>query len=165
MGQFGYQNIQGSPLEISAVVTSLPIGPQLGDERVYNGVTYRLSFNAANSQISQGRYASPSPLDGGLYSVTVTTTSDANCHLGAVVVHHATATTGAYFWGARKGVVPMVPSATVSAGIIMMCGISGIIASGPSLPTETVGNKPGIVCVTSGTGGTTPSGTYSINFE
>ena len=164
MGQFGYQNVQGSPFEISAVVTSLPAGPQLGDERVYNGVTYRLVFNAANSQISTGRYASPVPLDGGLYSVTVTTTSDANHHLGAVVVHHATATTGTYFWGAIRGVVPMVPSATISAGIVAMCGLSGIVTSGPSLPTETVGNQPGILCITSGTGGTTPSGTYRINF-
>lgn len=165
MGQFGYQDIQGSPLgEISAVVASLPAGPQLGDIRVYNGVTYKLVFNAGGSTIAQGRYASARPVGGGINSVTVTTTSDTRDHLGAVVAHHAAVPTLNYFWGAIKGVVPMIPSANVSAGVRMMCGLSGIITSGPSLPTETVGNRGDILCVSSGSAGTL-SGTYLINFE
>ncbi len=165
MGQYGYQSIQASVMDISAVVTSLPIGPALGNERVYNGVTYKLVYNAGNSQAIPGRYLSPVPLDGGAYSVTITTTSDANHHLGAVVVHHATATTGTYFWGATKGVVPMAPSAIVSAGVVMMCGLSGVITSGPSLPTERVGNQPAILCITSGGTAGVTTGTYLVNFS
>ena len=151
MGQYGYQELGGSPLgDISAVVTSLPAGPQLGDERVHNGIKYRLVYNAGGASGPVGSVMSPVPLAGGAYSVTVTTASDSRNHVGAVVVVHNTATTGAYFWGAYQGTVTLIPSATISAGKFCMVGATGKVTSAPSLPTETVGNRGNILVVTSG---------------
>lgn len=93
---------------ISGVVSSLPVGATLGDERMHNGVQYRLMFNSGNSQISPGFIGSPKSLASGAvntgpYSCTVSSVSQTGHALGAVVCVNATATTGTYFWGAFRG--------------------------------------------------------------
>jgi len=84
---------------ISSVVTSLPVGYNLGDKRIESGIKYVLVHNAGNSQIGPGFIASPI-FSAGPYSLTISTAVGVNDHLGAVVVVHATATTGSFFWGA-----------------------------------------------------------------
>jgi hypothetical protein len=166
MGQYGYQNIQGSVVgDISGVYGSIPAGVSLGDERVHNGVYYKFVYHGATSvTLAVGNYASPVQLDGGVNTVTVSTVSDARNHLGAVVCVHAAVAPSKYFWGAFKGVVPMISSATGNIGDRYMCGAAGKITSAPSLPTELVGNVGDILCVTSGTAGNA-DGTYAINFK
>lgn len=162
--QYGYQQIGGSALDISSVMGSLPIGPLLGDEKVQNGITYRLVYNAGNSQASVGRVVSPTTLGGGLNSVTVSTASDSRNHIGAGVVYNATAATNTYFWMAIRGVVNVTPSAVVSAGKALMIGANGIVTSAPSLPTEMVGNASFMYTVASGNTAGAPTCQAYINF-
>lgn len=165
MGQYGYQNIQASVMDISAVVGSLPVGPALGDERVYNGVSYRLVYNPNSAVISKGFYASPVPLGGGPFSVTMSTVTDSNSQAGAVVCVHATATTDTYFWGAFKGVVPMVASvgSAIPTGALATLGLAGKLMSAPSLPTEVTKNRSIIYVISSVPSGVLGGSCY-INF-
>jgi hypothetical protein len=92
---------------VSAVVSSLPVGYTLGQTRVVlnstGAIKYKLVHNAGNSQISQGMVASPAAGSVGPYSVTVSTASKSNMHIGAAICVNVTATTGTYFWGAVNG--------------------------------------------------------------
>lgn len=92
---------------LSMVVATLPVAFTLGENRFdsTNQQKFKLVFNAGNSQINPGFAASPVPIGGGAYSVTVTSTSKTYNAIGAVLCHHATATTGTYFWGLVRGYV------------------------------------------------------------
>lgn len=87
---------------IDEVVSSLPAGYELGEERVHtDGNVYRLFYNACNQQISTGYLAARnvgSAAAAGPYSATVTTTTEVAYNAACAVVQ-ATATTGTYFWG------------------------------------------------------------------
>lgn len=165
MGQYGYQQIGGSSFDISSVVSTLPAGVSLGDEKVYNGVAYKCVYNPNSAVISKGFYASPVSIGGGPYTVTVSTVSDANHGVGAVVCVHATATTDTYFWGAYKGIVAMAASAgsAIPAGALAMPGLGGKITSAPSLPTEVTKNRQLIYVITAVPSGVV-GGTAYINF-
>lgn len=126
----------GSPLgAISATVTSLPAGNVLGEEREEDGVWYRLCYNAGGASIPIGNVASPVPLNGGPYSLTVTTVTGANNHVGAVVAHHATVPTASYFWGARRG---YLASGLVATGVCISTGGAILIAAAGSVYGLTV---------------------------
>lgn len=102
MGQYGYQNVGGSPLDVSSVAGSLPIGPQLGDVKIVNGIKYRLFFNDGGDVIYPGYMFKAKGAGQGPYSVTVTTTTESVSGIKGVVLN-ATATTNTYFWGAVYG--------------------------------------------------------------
>lgn len=99
---------------VSAVVSSLPIGYSLGQTRNISGVKYQLIYNAGNSQISPGFIGTSGAGSVGPFSVTISTASKSNHHLGAVVCVNATATTGTYFWGAIDGRVGALVADTTS---------------------------------------------------
>jgi len=94
---------------VSGVVTSLPVGYTLGEKRIKDEITYRLCYNASSdSPAYPGHVLSAIPAqlvtaDAGSYSMTVTTTSGTGNNVAAAVCHHATAATGAYFWGVTRG--------------------------------------------------------------
>ena len=108
---------------LSACVTysvyGLPAGYTLGEERVEGGINYRLVYNAGNSAIQPGYIASPRPVGGGLYSVTVTTVTGTFNHVGAVLAHNATVPTDCYFWGAYRG---YIASGLVATSITQLAG-------------------------------------------
>jgi hypothetical protein len=104
---------------VSAVVATLPAAYTLGEDR-YDKVTnlkYRLVFNAGNSQASPGFVVTPAAGSVGPYSVTVSTVSKSNHHIGAGVVFNATLTTGTYGWVVVKG------------------RVGGLVADNTSVPT------------------------------
>lgn len=88
---------------VSGVVSSLPAGYELGEERLEDGKLYRLVFNAGGATAEKGFVMSPLKTGAGPFSMTVTTTSKTNDHVGAVVVHNATMTTDTYGWGLVRG--------------------------------------------------------------
>lgn len=92
---------------VSSVVSSLPAGYTLGEERMEQGATggqkyYRLVYNAGGAEVGQGYFAKPVG-SAGPYSMTVTMASKTNAHIGAVLCENATSTTGTYFWGMVRG--------------------------------------------------------------
>lgn len=122
---------------VSAVVATLPVGYTLGEARVVSGIKYRLMYNAGNSQIDPGYCASPATSGNGLYSVTISTASRSNHHLGACVVKHATATTATYFWGAVRGEVGVMvgDAASIPTGNAAFLGDNGKITVYPNSAT------------------------------
>lgn len=89
---------------ISAVVSSLPLGYNLGHVRFdTSGNKYKLVYNAGNSQASTGFVVTAQAGSVGPHSVTVSTVSQKHGHLGAGLVVHATLTTGTYGWALLSG--------------------------------------------------------------
>jgi len=101
---------------ISSVVSSLPAGYTLGEARYLGATKYRLVHNAGNSQVNPGFGMTP-VLSAGAYSLTISSASKVNAHIGAAFVVHATITTGAYGWAAIGG------------------PIGGVVADATSIPT------------------------------
>lgn len=98
---------------VSSVVATLPSAFLLGESRSIAGIKYRLCCNASTVQANPGTILSP-VFSAGAYSVA-TGGSASFAHMGAVLVVHATATTGSFFWGAVYGYSAMqVGSGTVS---------------------------------------------------
>ena len=124
---------------ISGVVSSLPVGYTLGEERLFEGIWYRLMYNAGNSQANPGLVVAPLGV-GGPFSGTITTTSDGGQGYGAVVVKHATATTGTYFWGAFKGYPVKVQggTASIATGGDFMIAVDGAVSTHTTAATATV---------------------------
>ena len=143
--------------KVSAVVASLPAGYVLGEERYENGVVFRLVYNAGNSQISTGFLGSPIPLSGGAYSLTVSTASKTNAHGGAAVCHHATATTGTYFWGAVRGYLAsglVADAVTLATGSAFYVGVNGQVNGITVNSTNVSANVPIGVVINGPTAGT-----------
>lgn len=92
---------------VSATVATLPAAYTLGEVRVVDNAEYKLCFNAGNSEIHQGKFATPALGGAGINSVTVSTVTNSNAHIGAVQVAHATVATGYYFWGLFSGMSPV----------------------------------------------------------
>jgi hypothetical protein len=106
----------------------------LGQEAVRDAVLYRLVYNAGNSAIPPGMIAGQ--LAGnGVNSVTVSTASSTWAEFGAVVNNSAASVvTGAYFWGAKRGVLAsgMVASAVcIPSGSPFYVGTNGNIVLFP----------------------------------
>lgn len=115
---------------VSAVVAAtLNVAYTLGEARMENGIKYRLFYNVGGASAPVGAVMTPNA-SGGPYSMTVTTASNTNDHLGACVVVHATISTGAYFWGAVRGRI-----------------VGGILGGATSVPTGvgfTIGAAGGV---------------------
>lgn len=128
--------VMGDPMGgISAVVSSLPIGAELGQERLWNGVYYRLVYSPCTSTIGIGQICSPlvsSPASP--YYVSPTTVSDAGQALGAVVVVHSTVTTNTYFWGAFRGYPVKLQGASMSlaTGTKLFLSVTGYVRTSVS---------------------------------
>lgn len=121
---------------ISAVVSSLPAGYNLGDKRMYDGDLYRLMYNACNQQINTGYLVARnvgSAAAAGPYSVTVSTTTEVAQHVCGMV-KHATATTGTYFWALTETMKNAVSVSTVTAiastGVFVLPAANGVITNG-----------------------------------
>lgn len=129
---FGYRNTFGDEGlgSISACVTNLPAGYTLGERRVEGGIEYKLVYNAADSQIIPGLVASPVPLSGGPYSVTVTTVTGLGNEAGMVVCHNATAPAATYFWGVTRG---YLASGLIATGTCLVTGFAIQVAAGGSV--------------------------------
>ena len=111
---------------ISSVVSSLPIGMTLGESRHLEEIDYRLVYNNGGAQIVPGEAAVQASV--GPYSLTVTSTSKGDNHVGAVVCHHATATTSTYFWGVTRGYLPegvVGDNASTPTGSFIAIGSNG----------------------------------------
>ncbi len=149
---------------ISAVVGTLPAAFNLGEAREYNRVEYVLCHNAGNSEIGAGRVATPILAGAGPYSMTVSTASQGNNHIGGVVVQNTTVPTANYFWGAKRGLIAgMVgDSVSIPTGNAMAIGDNGSIQL---MPQSVVTGKVafGLVITTVSNGGAR-SGTCFINF-
>ena len=114
--------------QISGVVSSLPAGYTLGEERMEDLKTYRLVYNAGGAEVGQGYFATPLKTGAGPFSMTVTTTSKTFAHIGAVLCEQATATTGTYFWGlvrGRSAVGVVGDAASVPTGSAFYIGSDG----------------------------------------
>lgn len=133
---------------ISGVVSSLPAGYELGEERREDGKDYILAYNAGGEQAGPGYFLTPIKTGAGPYSMTVTTTSKTHDHLGACLVQHATATTDTYFWGLVKGVAAGVVAdnisvATGSAFYIASDGQVSLMPQSVATGIEIVGRNMG----------------------
>lgn len=134
---------------VSGVVSSLPAGYTLGEEREEEGIAYRLMYNAGGEQVDQGLICSPASYRSGVahagpYSGTVTTTSDAAHAYGAVIAYNATATTDTYFWGAFRGYPLQVQgdSNSHATGTYIMVGVDGGVATAVTAATaDAVGQR------------------------
>lgn len=85
------------PGGISNVTAANSVNP--GETWFYKGEEYVYVYNASNSQISVGQYATLSGASG--YSVTASSITQYDFPIG--VVKHATLTTGTYGWLLTKG--------------------------------------------------------------
>lgn len=114
---------------ISSVVSSLPLGYSLGDERTVNSVQYRLVHNAGNSQINPGFLGTPANGSVGPHSITISSASQKFHHMGAALVVHATLTTGSFGWGAVKGYGLSVAAdnTSVPTGSAFYVGVNGTV--------------------------------------
>lgn len=140
---------------VSATVASLPVGYTLGEERIVDGANYKLVYNAGNSEIHQGKFATPALAGAGINSMTVTYTSQSNAHIAAVQVAHATVSTGYYFWGLQHGLSPVGgvgDSASIPTGSAFALGTDGTIQL---MPQSVVTGKvvKGVVITTVSNGG------------
>jgi hypothetical protein len=146
---------------ISSVVSSLPLGYTLGERRTVSGVEYKLVFNAGNSEIQPGNVAAPILALAGVNSVTVSTSSQGNNHIGGVVNVHATAPTANYFWGATRGVVGGLigDSASIPTGSAFAIGANGSVQL---MPQSVVTGKVvvGVVLTTVSNGGAKNGNAY-----
>lgn len=163
MSEMKFQHLADAGLgPISAVVTSLPLGYTLGMAREFDRNDYILAFNAGNSEIPAGGVASPILGGAGVYSVTVSTASQGNDHIGGVAVQHTTVPTAAYFWGCRRGVISgMIGDSTVSipTGNFLAVGDNGTVGLMPqSLVTGKV--VMGVVLTTISNGGARTGNAY-----
>lgn len=135
---------------VSGTTSSLPAGFVLGEERWEGGKKYRLVYNNGNSQVSVGNFA-VNIGSTGPYSLTVSSASDVNQHLGAVVCHNATAATGTYFWGLVQGRCALTTGNTSiptgGAGYVSANGVLGSYTGFTTLPTSTIGNPAVAFCV------------------
>jgi hypothetical protein len=114
---------------VSAVVAAtLNAAYTLGEARMESGIKYRLFYNAGGASAPVGAVLAPI-LSAGPYSMTVTTTSQSNAHLGGCVALHATISTGAYFWGAVRGRIGTILGgiASVPTGGAFMVGVNGAV--------------------------------------
>lgn len=160
-----YRNVfgDGGLGSISGVVSALPAGYRLGEERILpNGDYYELFYNACNQQISKGfAFArnQGSAAAAGPYSCTVTTVTEVAYNAAGMCVH-ATATTGTYFWGlvqnVASGVALVGATAVAAGGMALQLAANGQFTNGT---TQAVGYT-----VTTGTTGTL-SGSYYVNFR
>lgn len=151
---------------VSAVVANLPVGYTLGEARFVSGIKYRLVYNAGNSAIQPGYVASPGGASSlGAYSVTISTASKSNHHLGAVAVKHATVTTGTYFWGAVNGEIGgMVgDAASLPTGSAAFIGDNGTITLMPG--SAVTGNVPCVWVKTTVSNGGAANGTARVYFQ
>lgn len=114
---------------ISSVVSSLPVGYNLGEIRTESNVVYKLCYNAGNSQINPGWLGSPANGSVGPNSLTISTASQKFHHYGAALVVHATATTGTYFWGAVRGsgLAVAADNTSVPTGSAFYVGVNGTV--------------------------------------
>jgi hypothetical protein len=111
----------------------LPAGYTLGELRNEGARTYKLVYNAGNSQISQGLFAAHAIAGAGAYSLTVSSASKTNAHIGAALCYNATATTGTYFWGLVKGVTGGLTgdAASIPTGNMFFIGDNGKVTLMP----------------------------------
>lgn len=128
---FGYRDTFGDEGlgSISNTVTTLPPGVSLGERRVEGGIEYKLVYND-KTEIAPGLVASPVPLSGGPYSVTVTTVTGLGNEAGMVVVHNATVPASSYFWGVTRG---YLASGLVATGVTLATGFAIQVAAGGSV--------------------------------
>ena len=176
MPNYDSRVFEGGLGSVSATVTSLPAGNVLGEERWENGVKYRLFYND-KTQAIPGQVMSPIPLNGGAYSLTVTTVSGANNHIGACVVHNATALASSYFWGAVQG---YLASGLIASGVTLLTGRMFVIGDAGSVYPMTLtvasgtiagyigsGNFPIGGCINGPTAGTVAvrQGSVLVNFS
>ena len=134
--------------KVSGVVTSLPAGYVLGEERWEALKKYRLVFNAGGASGAIGNVMA-SVGSTGPYSVTVTTASDSNHHVNAVVVANSTATTGSFFWGLVQGRTALTTGNTSAAtGQAIFISAAGVVVPFSALTiTTTLNNYPIGMCL------------------
>lgn len=160
------QIVDGQMGSVSAVVAAtLNVAYTLGEARMESGVKYRLFYNAGGASAPVGAVLTPQK-SAGPFTMTVTTASLSNHHLGACVNLHATVSTGAYFWGAVRGRIGTIlggaTSVPTSVGFTIgaaggveadpgsaMTGniIIGINLGGAASKTVTTGAKTGDVAI------------------
>lgn len=116
----------------SVAAVTLAVGRTLGEARIESGIKYRLFYNAGGASAPVGAILTPVG-SAGPYTMTVTTASNSNDHLGACVAVHATITTGAYFWGAVRGRVGAIlgGATSVPTGVGFCIGAAGSIEVDP----------------------------------
>lgn len=146
---YGNQTVMaGTELgSISAVVSSLPAGFTLGEERMWNGDLYRLVHNTCNQQVIPGYLVAAnlgSAVAAGPYSCTITTTTEV-CKTVVGAVKHATATTGTYFWALTETLKNPVTLSGVTAinsnGVYILPAANGQITNGTT--TAIIGYSTG----------------------
>lgn len=156
----GYRKIFGDQIlgSVSAVATSLPAGYTLGEIREEGTRTYKLVHNAGGTDADPGKFLTPAKAGAGVYSLTISSTSKTNAHIGAVAVYHATATAGSYFWGLVKGVTGgnFADAASLPTGNALFIGDNGTVTLMPQ--SAVTGNVAiGVVITTIETGSKTGS--------
>lgn len=163
MGNYDTRVYSGTDLgKVSGTVTSLPAGYVLGEERWENAVKYKLVYNAGNSAIAPGYLATPIT-SAGPYSVTISTTSDSMA-FGAVVNYNATAATGAYFWGAVTGRMPLQCNSSIATGGAAILSANGVVINAFTLPTAAALNRPIALNLGGAASKTGTTGTLSGDF-
>jgi len=128
----------GSP---SGVVTSLPVGYALGEERVRDNIKYQLVYNNGNSAIEPGNLCISTSVVANqtLYSVTLTSVTESVAGIRGCC-HHATVATGSYFWMVRHGHPVNLMASNIS---IATAAKVGPAAAGKVVTTDTAANYVG----------------------
>lgn len=156
--------------DINSTATSLPAGYTLGEIRWNDTGTkkYRLFYNAGGASIPTGRVAAVANGGAGLYSVTVTTTTETGATF-AVCCNDLTVTvpTASYFWGVVWGHPVQLLASNISVGtdIAVMCAANGVVmpATVPTLTPFAI-NKGDLAAGTTATAITDTIGTRFFVF-
>lgn len=121
---------------ISGVVSSLPAGFSMGEVRWQSGIKYRLLHNGGNSQAIPGQGLVAIGAGAGPYTCTISSVSGSITGVRGIC-HHATATTGTYFWGVTFGHPVKILASNTSLATDAQVGIG---VNGAFHLTTTIGN-------------------------
>lgn len=150
---------------VSGVVSSLPVGYTLGEERAEGTNKYRLVYNNGNSQASVGYVLVNDGSGVGPYSCTITSTAGTIPPKAVGVVKHATLTTGTYGWALVKGDAGklVVSNVSIATGALVEVKVGGVVGDTVAASGTAIGYNRGD---SDGTGTTdTLSGDFQVSFE
>lgn len=150
---------------VSGVVSSLPAGYSLGEQRVLDENTYRLVYNSGGEQATVGNVMIGGAGGIGPYSCTVTTAAGDIPPKAIGVVKHATLTTDTYGWLLTRGDAGKLIASNVSiaTGAIIEVKVGGVVGDTAAASGTAIGYNRGDSDGTATTD--TLSGDFQVDFE
>lgn len=167
MGNSGFRqtHADGGLGGVSGVVSSLPAGYTLGEERRVDGNDYRLVYNNGNSQATVGNVVVNDGSGVGAYSCTISSTAGTIPPKAVGVVKHATLTTGTYGWVLTRGDAGKLIASNVSlaTGALIEVKVNGVVGDTTVASGTAIGYNRGDSDGTATTD--TLSGDFQVKFS